>query len=261
MLAAQHRASAPGVRMLDDCRERGLVVERLPSPGHAAVALWLIDIAASDIAAAFLAQTLSAAELSRMARFIHDADQRRFCITRLAVRHLLGALADRSPSDVAFGEGPSGKPYLASGGDLQFNVSHSGDLAIIGVAQGLSIGVDIEFRRHGIDATALARRFFAAAESDLLLSLPPDRRVGAFYDIWTAKEAVLKARGLGIADHLKSFSVARRGGDILIDPAPVPGGRLFSGLAAHILPLSPSHARTYAGAYAIEIPDGEQSRQ
>jgi 4'-phosphopantetheinyl transferase len=172
--------------------------------------LWLVDIDASDLDPG----VLSADEEDRACRFVRAEDRRRFRMARTALRHLLAAATGLSASDIGFEAGHRGKPYLAGGSHLEgggrrldFNVSHSGDFALIGIARGRAIGVDIEVVRESIDELQLARTFFCEAEFRRLDALQGAAQLRLFYQIWTCKEAVLKAFGAGIAERLRDFSV------------------------------------------------------
>ena len=90
---------------------------------------------------------------------------------------------------------------------LEFNVSHSGDLALIAVSSGRRLGVDIERIRADVDTVALAERFFSRRERAGLQALADHLRVPAFYACWTRKEAFLKATGSGLSFPLADFSV------------------------------------------------------
>ncbi|HET7662317.1 MAG TPA: 4'-phosphopantetheinyl transferase superfamily protein, partial [Rhodanobacteraceae bacterium] len=117
------------------------------------------------------------------------------------LRVLAGYLGTR-PEAIALGVNPHGRPRLdgALAGHLDFNWSHSGEHAVIAVAHHLpALGVDIERVRPRRSYMALAERFFAASEHALLASLPEDQRLPAFVRLWTAKEAMLKAHGRGLA--------------------------------------------------------------
>lgn len=124
---------------------------------------------------------------------------------------LLAAYLDRPASSVVLDQDARGKPRLASSvsasgatDGLEFNWSHSGDFALVALARGCALGVDIE--RFGKDQRSLeiARRFFDPAEADVLARLDPAARDRAFIKLWCAKEAVLKAVGEGL-----SFGLAR----------------------------------------------------
>ena len=131
---------------------------------------------------------------------------------RAALREVLAAHAgveaaavriDLAPC-VHCGE-PHGKPYLAEPGgrDLRFNLSHTKGLALIALARGREVGVDVEAMRSGRRTQAIAERHFTDAEADSIRTAPdPD---AAFYRLWTRKEAYLKATAAGYAAGLHSF--------------------------------------------------------
>jgi 4'-phosphopantetheinyl transferase len=107
--------------------------------------------------------------------------------------------------------GPAGKPFLADQNPaLQFNLSDSGDLALIGFARGCDLGVDIEFVKRMADTEMIASRFFSPEECSDLLGLAEEERTAAFFRCWTRKEAYLKALGDGLAAPLDSFQVTLR---------------------------------------------------
>ena len=131
---------------------------------------------------------------------------------RAALRTLLAARLGCQPRDLRFEYGPAGKPSLAAGDGLCFNLSHSDRFALIGVAQGAELGVDIERIRTLRDQDLVADRVFSAAERESLRGVAPERRAEAFFAGWTRKEAYIKARGEGIA-LLDAVEVALAPGD------------------------------------------------
>jgi 4'-phosphopantetheinyl transferase len=120
------------------------------------------------------------------------------------------------PSAVELNDGPHGRPALAAihGDVLDFNWSHSGDHALVAVARGIAPGVDIERRRPRPKALEIAQRFFSSDEIAVLASAAPERRGEVFLDIWTAKEALLKAHGSGLSFGLDRLSVVGDGARI-----------------------------------------------
>ncbi len=167
-----------------------------------AVRLWCVDLGHAPDEAAVA--TLSLAEQARAGRFVFERDRRRYLAAHVALRSLLAAAVGAAASALAFGEGPFGKPYLAGAAAPSFNMSHSGDAALIGIGPpGIEIGVDLEVLRTMSDALELAQRHFAPAEIAALRAIPPGGRDQAFLRGWTRKEACLKAigSGLSIAPH------------------------------------------------------------
>jgi len=118
----------------------------------------------------------------------------------------LGIDAER----VTLVHGEHGRPALAEAHDpsLGFNWSHSGNHALIAVARGITPGIDLEQMRARPRALQIARRFFSTDETAALAALPATVRDAAFLDLWTAKEAVLKALGRGLAFGLDRLSIA-----------------------------------------------------
>lgn len=145
------------------------------------------------------------------------------------LRSLLAAYLDGAASELRIERGPYGKPYLVDA-DLQFNLSHSGGALLLGVSRGHRLGVDLESaRRRTRSVSALAQRWFSAAEALALERFPPPQRQIQFLRLWTAKEALVKARGNGIGAglHLAAFDNVD-GAWICADPA------------WQVMPLAPS---------------------
>jgi 4'-phosphopantetheinyl transferase len=144
---------------------------------------------------------LSAAEVERAGRYRFPADRRRFVRTRAALRTLLGAHLTLPASAVVIATAEGGKPQLEPArhpSPLRFNVSHSGELALIALSLDCEVGVDVEAIRPTPLPDDVIARHFSAAERAALAALPAARRRRAFYQIWTLKEAYLKACGDGL---------------------------------------------------------------
>lgn len=129
---------------------------------------------------------------------------------RAPLRAILGAYLGLDGEQVMLAEGEHGRPALADAHDrpLGFNWSHSGGDALVAVARALAPGVDLEQLRERPRALAIARRYFTRDEAAALGALPAAARAAAFLQLWTAKEAVLKALGRGIAFGLDRLSIA-----------------------------------------------------
>lgn len=184
--------------------------EPIPDDG---IELWRIDLdPMADDAVARLRTTLSADECARADRFRFARDRRSFVITRGALRCLLGGKLGVSPPVIRFHYGSAGKPSIAepaSGAGLHFNVSHSGNLALIALTRAGDIGIDVEPVRDLPDWEGIAELVFDAGEVALLRSFDEPMRVQAFFPAWTRKEAIAKARGTGLggAELKGTFSV------------------------------------------------------
>ncbi|MEO8810674.1 MAG: 4'-phosphopantetheinyl transferase superfamily protein [Rhodanobacter sp.] len=128
---------------------------------------------------------------------------------RQPLRRTLAAYLGIGANEVALVEGPHGRPQLDQrhGSVLDFNWSHSGDHALIAIARGIVPGIDVERRRPKPRALPIAQRFFSSDETDALAALPEEARASAFFEVWTAKEAVLKAHGRGIGYGLERLRI------------------------------------------------------
>jgi 4'-phosphopantetheinyl transferase len=154
---------------------------------------------------------LSAEERQRAERFHFERHRRRFIIGRGLVRSLLGRYLNTAPAKLIFGYGPQGKPALEDNfaeSGLHFNVTHSEDLALVAVTRLGDVGVDVEKVRWLADFDELVSRFFSPREAAVFRDLSEEEKSGAFFNLWTRKEAWLKATGEGIAHSLNRVEVS-----------------------------------------------------
>jgi 4'-phosphopantetheinyl transferase len=172
------------------------------------VDIWRVSLDKLPDSVQWAESTLSADEVQRAARFRFEADRRRFLISHASLRDILARHLRQPPQEVQFGVGEHGKPILLSDSQLDFNLSHSGDFALIGVASGRKVGVDVEKFRHDMEQERIARRFFSENENAELKSLPDKQKIDGFFTCWTRKEAYIKAHGLGLSLPLNSFDVS-----------------------------------------------------
>jgi len=129
---------------------------------------------------------------------------------RAPLRAVLAAYLGIAPEQVALTHGKHGRPLLAVGLDpsLGFNWSHSGGHALVAVGRHITPGIDLECLRPRARALEIAKRYFGTDEAAALAALPEAERSAAFLELWTAKEAVLKALGRGLAFGLDRLSIA-----------------------------------------------------
>jgi 4'-phosphopantetheinyl transferase len=175
------------------------------------VDVWKIDVARTHGGVEPYRRVLSPDEVERADRFRFERHQRTFTLARAAMRQILGGYLGLPPQRLAFRYGAEGKPEL--GGDLgnsgiRFNLSHSGEVVLLAVTQGLTVGVDVEFVDSRFASQAVAEQFFSKSEVHLLQALPQVDRLDAFFACWTRKEAYVKALGGGLWIPLDSFDVA-----------------------------------------------------
>jgi 4'-phosphopantetheinyl transferase len=149
-----------------------------------------------------LAETLSPDERNRADRFKSDFARHRFISSRGILREILGWLLRTPPRDISFCYGFRGKPGLrglAQDWCLDFNVSHSGPLAVYAVSRNSEVGIDVERVRPVKRARHLVANFFSPDENARWSTLPTDQKSEYFIKCWTRKEAYLKAMGIGIS--------------------------------------------------------------
>ncbi len=170
------------------------------------VHLWHFDLDASCACHANLSWAVTAAELERASQFATPLLRHRALLTRATLRCLIAAYLQYLPKDIEFSTEANGKPVLASGhrSALQFNLSHTDSHLLIAVSDKRRVGVDIERRRLLPEWRDLARGFLAHEEIDGLLLLGEGGGL-AFIDLWTRKEACIKATGEGLMRDLRSF--------------------------------------------------------
>lgn len=145
---------------------------------------------------------LSEDERGRAARFIRQEDQLRFILAHGGLRAVLARYTGFDPSTLTFQPGSAGKPVLLDGRasqlPLRFNLSHSHGRMLIAVAGEQDVGVDLEQVRDRVEVAKLAKRFFAPAERDRVISLSGPEQAQEFFRYWVAKEAVLKGQAVGL---------------------------------------------------------------
>jgi 4'-phosphopantetheinyl transferase len=171
------------------------------------VDIWRIHLNLPIDSLRILEGMLSTNESDRAARFYFPADRDRFIVSHGSLRDILARYLHSGPNQLSFSVNAYGKPSLDQG-QLEFNLSHSGDFALIAITQGHKIGVDVERVRTGISADIIGGRFFSRTEMSELRALPPEQRETAFFICWTRKEAYIKAQGLGLSLPLDSFDVS-----------------------------------------------------
>lgn len=199
----------------------GPVALAAPDP---AIALWLCPLDRSVAESHALARSLSPLEIERADRFGTPALRARWIVGRGTLRGLLGAVLGIDPAAVALRRGTRGRPELAPGAALDFNVSHTDDVALIGIATGLPstarIGVDIERDDRAVNADGLARKFMTERERAGMAPLDEAARRRRFLQLWTCKEAMSKATGDALSAPFRDIDVALDESPHLLDGPP-----------------------------------------
>jgi 4'-phosphopantetheinyl transferase len=172
--------------------------------------VWAAWLDATNEASAGFWSTLSCQERERAVRYAAQRERARFVVARGLLRAILGSALSVEPQSLEFLYSAKGKPslggaYARSG--PQFNLAHSGGLGIFAVARDRSVGVDLEQLRPIPDLSDLIKRYLSPGECAELKKLSGEAELRGFLQIWTRKEAWLKATGEGITELLGKINV------------------------------------------------------
>lgn len=178
-------------------------------------------------------ELLDQGERIRAARFRYQSDRTIYTLAHAVWRIALGQCLNTSPAEVPFAATPEGQPRLA-GCALSTSLSHSGSTVAVSIASSVTVGVDIERMPAKIDLEALIPTFCTQREADELRDLMPACRKRRLMELWTRKEALLKAFGVGL----------------LTDPAATPA-------PAHQLLMPPPHVGHYPACHTRNLGDAE----
>ncbi len=168
------------------------------------VAIWGAHVPGMVARMDALQAVLTESERVKADRLSVAGQRNALIVARGALRVLLGAYAQRDPAELEFSFSDQGKPFLDQC-PVSFNVSHSGEWVVLAAGCGREVGVDIEKIRTNIDVYAVARRFFHPAEMTLIKQAGDPSAF--FFQVWARKEALVKARGAAILQHIKSASI------------------------------------------------------
>jgi 4'-phosphopantetheinyl transferase len=178
-------------------------------PSKVSVSIVTTELVAPDEQLDEIYGYLSADERSRQQRFLTADTRRRFGICRARLRLALAGLLDISPGDVKFEYNAHGKPQLSAchRSTLQFNVSHSADWGVFAFTRSTPVGVDIEIPRSSTVFLSLESQVLNEAESAAIKHLTPNEREHQIKLAWVAKEALMKAIGIGIGFGMRHVSL------------------------------------------------------
>jgi 4'-phosphopantetheinyl transferase len=173
--------------------------------------VWATSLAVEPAVLEKLAHTLAPDEQERAQRFKFDLHRNRYLAGRGALRAILAQYLATNPAQLRFDYLANGKPVLAgefASAGIHFNLAHTGDLALVAVTRMSLVGVDVEWVRPVKDVDHLVARFFSRREDELFQKVPVEEKPAAFFNLWTRKEALLKATGEGITRSLSLVEVS-----------------------------------------------------
>ncbi len=189
--------------------------------------LWLVEDKSitSSVLLRQYESVLSEEERQKWQRFHFEKDRHQYLITRAALRCLLSRYNNNVlPTEWAFVSNQYGKPSVTNTALAEspaFNLSHTDGLIVIALTQGRTIGVDVECQSRAIQLLDMAKHFFSANEYRHLQSLPAHRQRQRFFQLWTLKEAYIKACGKGLSIPLDRFSfIFNQDNDFSVEFAP-----------------------------------------
>jgi 4'-phosphopantetheinyl transferase len=165
---------------------------RSPADG---IALWWCELRATAVELDAYATVLSAGERARAARFGAAVLRDRYVIGRAALRFVLAQTLGVAPARVPIVRGARGRPQLDDEPRIDFNVSHTCDVALLGVRRGGRIGVDVERSDRTLNVAGIARKFMSARERATIAASDADGARRTLLTLWTCKEAMSKATG------------------------------------------------------------------
>ena len=176
------------------------------------VSLWLFDLNGTEAdEGTELTACLSSEEQARAQRFRQRLHGARYRVAHAMLRHLLGHLTQRPAAELSWQVGPHGKPeLLAPGGAnaaIRFNLSHSGNWALLATSSTLALGVDLEERHSRQHLADMAARILSDEERAPLSALPSPELTDHLLRTWVRKEACLKALGVGLTREMDTLTL------------------------------------------------------
>lgn len=174
----------------------------LTRPLSEEVHLWLVSLDRPSAELSSFERKLSEDERTRANAYRFELHRKRFIVARAALRAILGRYLGLEPEQVCLGQARHGKPRVtnpvAATVGVCFNVAHSQELMLFAISRHREVGVDLEFLHPVPETPRIVERFLSAREQAMFNKLPAAQRQEAFFNCWTRKEALLKARGHGL---------------------------------------------------------------
>jgi 4'-phosphopantetheinyl transferase len=189
--------SFQSLELLADTRRQNHIC--LPSN---TVHLWGIELDGSQRCLEQCTSWLDESERHRAARLVRDDIQQRYVLAHGGLRVVLSRYLGVTPDVVALERSATGKPFLTrelrDRSAITFNLSHAYGRALIAVSQVQEVGVDLECVRSEVEVAKLSKRYFTHSEHTAIMEAAEEQRAARFFRYWVAKEALLKAQGIGL---------------------------------------------------------------
>jgi len=180
-----------------------------------------VDLSAWEKKRSLLWNFLCDEEKKQAHRFPSEILRDRYIISHGILRVLLGYYLNLSPLALEFLFNGYGKPFLKDHPNIQFNMSHSHGISCYAFSLFHPIGIDIEWYNESLDVDSLVNLVLAPEEQEFFSKLNDEqKKMSTFYEIWTRKEALIKAVGIGLSYPIQTIDVIHRppnGGVYLTD--------------------------------------------
>lgn len=169
----------------------------------------ITDLGSSGLSTEELMRFLPGPSREKLRLITNPESLERSLLGELLARYCLVRFAGLDPGTLTFGYAEKGKPYLMGHSGIYFNISHSAEMVVCGLAAS-EVGIDVEhFRKVNL---RVAERYFSPVELEDLMALEGISRDEYFFTLWTIKESYLKAIGSGLTRSLSSFTVVKSDG-------------------------------------------------
>ena len=169
--------------------------------------VWINHYNDSESLSGTIISFLSASEIKRANAFRFNEDRKRYIQAHALLRIILSEYTGILPREINYNIGPHGKPCLSPSSTVNFNLSHTKEMIAVAISPEYNIGIDIEKLACMDDMESVAHQFMSREEYNTMSFMKADAKKDYFYQCWVQKEALVKASGRGIDDHLCSFSV------------------------------------------------------
>ncbi len=211
--------------------------------------LWGVTLDGSASCLARCREWLDEVERDRAARRVRIGDREQFVFAHGGLRAVLSRYLGVSPELVKFDRSDRGKPMLAEElrdrSAITFNLSHAHGRALVAVSRAQEVGIDLEPVRSDVQVENLSRRFFTQSEHTTIMQSAPDQRAAIFFRYWVAKEAVLKAQGIGLGG-LTGCEITLGTDGVVKDVRVRVDSRLLNPLRVQLLSCEPGWAAAVA---------------
>jgi len=182
--------------------------------------IWGLILDLDDTKLTDASSLLSDIEQARATRLLSDRHRQHYIAAHAGLRWILGRYVGNSPEKLTIQKTSAGKPFLQDSPSIRFNLTHSHGRALVAIAKGQDVGIDLEQVRPEVDVVALAKRFLSDRDQAFIEAGDCTGLHERFLKAWVAREAVFKAAGTGLTfplknDHVKLAEDGRTGHVVL----------------------------------------------